>query len=706
MIPKRVFINQPKITAIGGAFHPIVLIVIVVFFTVNQVYSQPIGKTSASEFDGARWVSQNFAKNKIPPFSFVYGGKDSKTFIKNWNFNSVVLPKKNPGIQETQFSWVDQRTGLRVTCLVTCYSDFPAVEWVMNFKNGSAKNSQTLEKVKVIDNSFGFEQPGQVILHHSLGSSGSRHDFEYLSDELKTGQSIYLTPNGGRSSDNSAIPFFNMEMPGGRGIIAAVGWSGKWFANITQKDQQSIHLESGMERMNLFLYPDEEVRTPSIAFLFWKGEDRMTGHNQFRQFILAHHTRMINGKANELPFASGLGYAGPSPCNEYSCATESWTIALAYRRLQFDLVPEVFWIDAGWYTGCGTWWANVGNWTVNKIAFPNGLKPVTDVVHELGAKFILWFEPERVFRGTQWDRELDKWLIRIPDSVTRAPYSSVNKENALFNLGDPEACAWLTQYIGDFIQKEGVDYYRQDFNFDPWYYWMYNDKPGREGMSEIRHIEGLYTYWDGLLTRFPKLIIDNCASGGKRIDLETTSRSSPLWRTDYDYGEPNGYQCHTYGLNYYLPLSGTGNFQLTPYTFRSSMSSAMVTAWDIENGGYSLPELQKYISDFKRLRPFYYSDYYPLTSGKSITSDSIWLAYQLNRPAEGDGIIMGFRRRDNPDETCPVKLKGLDPTATYELFIEDEDIRVRKTGKELMENLELVLKEAPESLLISYRKVE
>lgn len=682
------------------------LIMIAALFAANQTISQTPVKTSSAEFNAVRWAGQNFATNRIPPFSFLYGGKESKTFIRSWEFRAEKLPQTDPKVQELKYSWRDRKSGFTATCLVTCFADFPAVEWVVKFKNGPGQNSPVLEKVKAIDYTFGYEQAGPVILHHSRGSNATRNDFEYLSDELKSGQSFYMTPAGGRSSDNTAFPFFNLEMPGGRGIITAVGWTGKWYANITQSGKQSVTLESGMERLKTFLYPSEEIRTPRIALLFWKGEDRIAGHNQFRQFILAHYTRMINGKPNELPFAGGLGYGGPSPCNEYSCATENYAIAMAYRYRQFSVVPEVLWIDAGWYTGCGTWWSNVGNWTVNKIAFPHGLKPVTDAVHEVGAKFILWFEPERVYKGTQWDKDLDKWLLRIPDSVTRAPYNQVSKENALFNLGNPEACAWLTKYIGDMIQKEGIDYYRQDFNFDPWYYWMYNDKPSREGMSEMRHIEGLYTYWDGLLKRYPNLIIDNCASGGRRIDLETTSRSSPLWRTDYAYGEPNGYQCHTYGLNFYLPLHGTGNITLNPYTFRSSMSSAMVTSWDLDNGGYTIPVLQKYIADYKRLRSFYYADYYPLTFGKNITSDSIWLSYQMNRPKEGDGIVVAFRRPACPIEKINVKLRGLEIGASYELFFEDENIRLNKSGKELMENLELLLKEKSKSLLISYKKIK
>lgn len=63
---------------------------------------------------------------------------------------------------------------------------------------------------------------------------------------------------------------------------------------------------------------------------------------------------------------------------------------------------------------------------------------------------------------------------------------------------------------------------------DPLEYWQAADVEDRQGITEIRHIEGLYKLWDELRQEFPNLIIDNCSSGGRRIDMETISRSLPL----------------------------------------------------------------------------------------------------------------------------------------------------------------------------------
>jgi len=655
---------------------------------------QPNQGITSDEVDVHKWVEQRFARGKVPPFSFVYGGKSSDSFIKTWTYSAEKTKSADPLVKESVYTYTDKKSGLVVKCFVTCFTDYHAVEWVVKFSNTSRLNSPLIEKAAVIDYSFVSEEKGTFVLHHSRGSNAERTDFQPIDETMVTGRSIYMTPVGGRSSDNTAFPFFNIELPRKEGIMVAVGWTGKWYADVSQLNEKTVSLKSGMEKIQIKLDPEEEIRTPKICLLFWKGEDRMTGNNQFRQFVLAHHTRKINGNHVELPFSVFLAREGPPPCNEHTCTTESFAVAMINRHNQFNIVPEVFWLDAGWYSCKGSWWL-VGNWTPNKENFPNGLKPVTDAAHKVGAKFLLWLEPERVTEGTQFYEKNPDWLLKLPGNT-----------NSLFNLGNSEARLWLTDYISAFLKKEGIDYYRQDFNFDPKPYWEANDTPDRIGISEIRHIEGLYAYWDSLLVRFPNLIIDNCSSGGRRIDLETISRSSPLWRTDYQYGEPDGSQCHAYGLNLYLPMHGTGNFTVSPYHFRSNMSTSMVINWDINSKEHTQPELQKYFSDYKLLRPYYYGDYYPLTDTVNMTNDNVWLAYQLNRPDKGDGIIMAFRRKSCNEESLLVKLRGVDPKVIYELMDEDTQINLTKTGEELIKGFKLTLNQKPGSLLIWYRKTQ
>ncbi|OGD18760.1 MAG: hypothetical protein A2Y69_15425, partial [Candidatus Aminicenantes bacterium RBG_13_59_9] len=483
-----------------------------------------------------RFIAAHVKKASAPPFAFTYGGRPSSEFLAKWASRPESRSSAEGTIETVVYR--DPSTKLRVTAVYTLPSDFPAVEWVLRFKNEGTSETALIADVLNCVVEFDDWPAGDSVLYRALGSSAQRSDFAPV-------------------------------------------------------------------RTHFRLKPGEEVRSPSIALLFWKNGDRMAGHNLFRRYVLAHHTPRPQGRPVDLPLSHGVGFGGPFPCNEYICATESYALAMIERLRQFGIDPEACWIDAGWYeNSTKSWWSGVGSWFPSRERFPRGLKPVTEAAKKWGKGFVVWFEPERVYEGTWLDREHPEWLTRLPGNPNR-----------LLNLGDPQALGWLTDHISNFLLSEGVTIYRQDFNFDPAPFWQAMDAPDRIGIAEMKHIEGLYAYWDALLARVPGLLIDNCASGGRRIDLETIGRSVPLWRTDYSYFEPNGYQCHTYGLQLFLPCSGTGNNNTQKYHFRSSMGGAVVLGWEINgtynNALFNLTQAHEDIAEFKSLRPYFFGDFYP-----------------------------------------------------------------------------------------------
>ncbi|MBE6221288.1 MAG: alpha-galactosidase [Rikenellaceae bacterium] len=653
--------------------------------------------------DVGKWITSTFARGKVPPFSFVYDGKPSTEFIRKWRHSISRQESAQEGVVAYTVTYLDPQSGLQVKCDIKGFEWFGAVEWVLHFANTSKTNTKQIRDVKVTDLTLRSVIDGNFDVLHSAGCSASRADFRPLYSTLSADAPLKMSPQNGRPSDISAYPFFNIITPDKAGVVVGIGWTGTWFADIALTGKQGVNLSSGMKTMDLHLYPGESIRTPLVAMLFWQGDDFMTGNNLFRRFILAHHTRKVDNAYAHAPLCGGFDWGDPAPCNEYSCLTEDFAVALINRHKQFGIVPEVFWLDAGWYEGCGgpdfsggSWWTNAGNWRVDKTRFPNGLKPLSDAAHKVGAKFMVWFEPERAFEGTQFRKEHPEWLLKV----------EADKNNYLFDLGNKQANEWLCKYIGDMIEENGIDYYRQDFNMPIARFWKAYDEPGRVGMREIRYVEGLYAYWDYLLERFPGMIIDNCASGGRRIDLETTSRSIPLWRTDYRYGEVNGYQCHTYGLNFFLPLHGTGVYGADNYNFRSSLSSAMVTNWELTAKRGSIGDMQKVLAEFKLLRPYFMEDYYPLTGLGDLTGDDVWLAYQLNRPSDKTGIVVGFRRKDNKQNSIEVKLRGLDPNTNYVVRNENDGKEQTLSGQQLAEGITLSLDKPLDSILLKYSPVE
>lgn len=655
-----------------------------------------------------KWIERHFSKGTTPPFSFNYDGVSSDLLLKKWTFSKSAPVALENGETQRSFFWTDKGTGLRVECRVKTFNDFNAMEWTLYFKNLSSGNSGQISDVKAADIDLKSRREGDWSLFYARGSDAGKHDFMAQTKEYSVGDSLVMIPNLGRSSSVS-FPYFNVKTPEG-GMVFAIGWTGSWKAEIIRPEQDCFRVSTGLKNLNTYLLPGEEIRTPLTAMIPWQGEDRMDGQNILRQFIMRHHYPRAGGYPVEPPICSSFNYGDPSPCNEYTCMTSEYARALIHRYEEFGLLPEIFWLDAGWYEKASDWrngynWANaVGNWKVDRKRFPGGLGDIADVAHEVGCQFMVWFEPERAIKDSYWAYEHPEYMLldgggkAVPHEIDRK-----TQDSFLVNLGDEDANKWLRENVAKLIRDNRIDHYRQDYNIDPEWFWYSNDEPGRNGICEIRYISGLYKFWDYLRSEFPNLFIDNCAGGGRRLDLEATSRSIPLWRTDYNYGEPIGYQCHTYGLSQWLPVSGTCLAKSDVFSTRSSYGAAVTFNWKITSAGFNILEMQKRLAEFHDIRPYFLEDFYPLSGYGDTTSDAIWLAYQLDRKSDRSGRIVAFRRSQCPQEKIVVKLRGLDQSAVYELEDQDTMDCVEKTGAELAAGFELVLKDAGSSLCFKYR---
>ena len=114
---------------------------------------------------------------------------------------------------------------------------------------------------------------------------------------------------------------------------------------------------------------------------------------------------------------------------------------------------------------------------------------------------------------------------------------------------------------------------------DPLGHWRKNDPPDRQGITENLHVQGYLAYWDELRRRHPNLIIDSCASGGRRNDLETLRRAVPLHPTDYNYSHLAAKQAFHLSLFQWIPYFGSNTMPIDTvdaYAFRSGHGMAVV----------------------------------------------------------------------------------------------------------------------------------
>ncbi|MFH1022365.1 MAG: glycoside hydrolase family 36 protein [Planctomycetota bacterium] len=639
------------------------------------------------------------------PFSFTRGACSSRDWLNLENAGRESGDWEG-GKRLHRLSWRDPETALSCTMELTEFSDFPALEWVIRLRHEGRTETAPIANFKALDIFWKGLKAGEIPeLRRSLGSDGRHDDFQYVRDDLRqsmwdaprrvrmdsatntafrkarNGSPSFLTADGRTSA--TWLPFFNLRT-GGDGILCALGWSGQWFAEFAHDGAGKTDISAGMEHLELNLRPGEEIRSPRILLLYWQGM-HLHSQNVLRQFVLKYHSPRVNGRPVEMPICNGSWGGTPTPGH-----------LDAIRRIaQHGLPYDYYWVDAGWYgtssKPCPSVfdgdWGITGDWRVNRNYHPNGLKPISDAARRAGMKFLLWLEPERAKHGTPVTLDHPEWFLR------RTQEEPKMNDDLLLNLGNPEARQWVVETVSSLITENGIDCYREDFNIDPGPFWANADEAGRKGLVEMRFVEGLYAFWDELRRRHPGLLIDNCASGGRRLDLETIGRSVALWRTDYNcfpFMNPDASQLHGAGLNLWLPLNATSPTAKPGDTYqaRSAYSAGFILS--VEEFGVSncrAPDFpwdwfRKRIGEAKRLRPYFLGDFYPLTP--CVMDPESWMACQLLVPGTQEGAVLAFRRAESPMTTASFQLHGLEATSTYELESADSGQTRQTTGSELM----------------------
>jgi alpha-galactosidase len=630
-----------------------------------------------------------------PPFSFTYNGKPSTEFLANWKTDRKTRKIDDNRTAHT-ITYSDPAGGLVVRLEAVEYKDFPTVEWTLHFKNTGKTDTPIIENIQSLDVRWDRGTDSEFLLHHNLGAPADGTDYTPLQSVLGGGSTTHLGAAGGRST-NTNMSYFNLARSPAEGLIVVVGWPGQWAADFIRDVDRGLHIRAGQELTHFKLLPGEEVRTPLSVLQFWKGGDWLRSQNIWRRWMIAHNIPRPFGKP---PTPMLLAYLGGAYEEMYKATEEAhfnW-----FNRYQEEKIPlDYWWMDAGWYQCDPVGWPKVGTWEVDKKRFPRGLRAISDLVHSKGMKTLLWFEPERVAEGTWLTENHPEWILG-------------GKQGGILNFGNPDVLKWITDHVDNILVSQGIDLYRQDFNIDPLGYWRGADAEDRQGITEIRHVTNLLAYWDELLRRHPNMLIDECASGGRRNDLEMMRRAVPLWRSDKTM-EPIGQQSMTYGIAMWIPYFGTGTVAwgdaayfitgkqpIEDYGFWCSACPSLNLLFDIREKSLDYDKVRMLCKQWREVMPYFYGDYYPLMP--DTRDNSVWIGWQFDRPEQNDGIVELFRRADSAYESARLKLRGLDPKATYQITRINGDERLEMSGEELLQKgLPVAIAQRPGVALIKYQ---
>ena len=180
---------------------------------------------------------------------------------------------------------------------------------------------------------------------------------------------------------------------------------------------------------------------------------------------------------------------------------------------------EYFVIDAGWYSDEPGWWDTVGEWQPAASRFPNGLAEVTNAITAAGMIPGLWLEPEVVGVRSPLLAQLPAEALFCRDGVPL-----VENGRHQLDFRHPAVVRHLDETVDRLVREFGIGYFKLDYNIN---IGAGTDVHGaRAGAGLLGHNRAYSAWIDGVLDRHPGLVLENCSSGGMRVDYAQLSRHS------------------------------------------------------------------------------------------------------------------------------------------------------------------------------------
>ena len=438
----------------------------------------------------------------VSPVSFLYqynGGRRSADLLPTYTHVSTTT-RIDANRTRTDLSWIDLAEATQLFIEQVDYHNFEelgatARQWTPTFRYDPPtweRNRTISPKVCEwcsLDKVFAVRGP-DIVLHRFAGSdvvvdlsNATFSDFMQTSQSIrmdgKSRTSFFPTESGGRSgrsSSGATSPFFALSWAGG-GVVISLGWSGSWTATIESVDSTHVRVRASQDSFCAAIPAGSAVRMMSVMTVEYNGDDVQQGINVHRRLLLRYL----------LPRDLRGDLVGALVTASFRADQTNEAEQLGQIIQLKEAGVEGYWLDAAYTKGgfgvIGSWQLPLSS-SLDKARWPHGLRPLAELAHANdGVPFILWFEIERAQANTYLAVHKPEWLLQCPlccgnigpprrkdpppnCSLPGGGYrtSEGYDQDGLVNLGDPDARAYLLEYLTTAVNEWGVDVVRIDMN--------------------------------------------------------------------------------------------------------------------------------------------------------------------------------------------------------------------------------------------------
>ncbi|MCC6804282.1 MAG: alpha-galactosidase [Anaerolineae bacterium] len=330
---------------------------------------------------------------------------------------------------------------------------------------------------------------------------------------------VTLETRAGRSSKGQH-PWFALFAGDGSVLSGSVAWSGNWIFRFEPLAAGGYRLTGGLHDWNFSktLSPGESMESARVALALGGRLNAVA-----RQYARVGRRWWYppTRPAAALPVEWNHWWS-------YEDADIDETVFRANIDAAAALGVELCTLDAGWfgYPDAATdWQQHRGDWdVVNTARFPSGIRALADAAHDYGMKFGLWCEIE----GLGAKAALNEFH---PEFAARRDGAALG----YVCLGSPAAQEWAYQVLSQLIRNYACDWIKVDFNLDPAAGCSRTDHGHGAGDGLYAHYQGYYRLLERIRHDYPAVVLENCSSGGQRIDLGMLRHTDLTFLSDPDY---------------------------------------------------------------------------------------------------------------------------------------------------------------------------
>lgn len=546
-------------------------------------------------------------------------------------------------------------------------------------------------------------------------TSGWGREFEPVTRRLlKDGPGVAFGTYSGRST-KGCDSWIGLETDSGA-QCASLAWSGNWDAHVDWiREGRTVCAGMGITSYGFShaLKQGEKFEGAEVILTGLCGNMEETAISMRRFFRT--YLSSFPDDIRTLPFP----YNGWWP---YEDQLIDEKVMLDNARIAAELGCTHATMDAGWFgeeKEGEDWVDKRGDWRiVNQEKFPSGMKALGEHISGAGVGFGIWCEIEAAGPKAALNEEHPEFIAGR-DGVSLGSIC----------MGSEKAREWAMGIIDTLVEDYGAAWIKLDFNLDQGMGCDCEEHGHGKHDGLYAHVKGYYEFLDRVHAKYPQVILENCSSGGLRLDLGLLSRTRMGFLSDPDYTEHHQ-QCFWGAASYIHPSSafhfswsqtrGNENICKEPiqadmplgkfdYIIRSVMTGMPAVSYRLtEFPKWCLKRLAEHIAFYRKFSVKFIlnGDLYrltrqPMRDGRG----ERWCAYQY-LAQNGDVMLFVFRLAKG-EAKRRFLLYGMREEACYEVTYADEKTETVLSGAQLL-SAGLEFSKLPEegSEIVLLRKID